>query len=69
MLLFNHFLQLLIPKVSHTVRRRLKFERHQVREARLRILNEAYKRRREEIVRERKRQMKLQRTGVLEENL
>lgn len=59
MVLTNHSLHLLIHKIPRTVRRRLKFERHQLRETRLMILNEAYKKRHGEIVTERSKRMKL----------
>lgn len=65
MVLLNNFLQLLIHKVPGKVRRRLKFEKHQLREARLKILNEAYKKRHGDIVTERNKRMKLPESTVI----
>lgn len=49
----------MIHKIPAKVRRRLKFERHQLRESRLAILNDAYKQRHGEIVTERSKRMRL----------
>lgn len=65
MILINYFLQLLINKVPATVRRRLKFERNQMREVRLKTLNDAYKRRHGEIGTAKNKKLKLPKVDIL----
>lgn len=65
MMLINHLLRLLIPKVSTVVRKRLKFEKNQLREARLKLLNEAYKKHHGDIAMEQSKRMHLPRVDVM----